>query len=270
MDVRELSALRAPENLAEPPPACTSLARMPQTEGAGVALHYEERGAGAPALLVHGMASDAARWSAALDELAAHGARAIALDRRGYGSSGAPEPYAATTIQEQAQDAGALLEALGAVPALLAGEGFGALVVLELLVRRPQLASAAVLADPPLHAFVPAATMALAVERELLEDALREGGPEAAVRAWLGDGADPARAARAAAAHAGFFADYAGQSSWSPSRRELRAIGLPVAIVTGPDTPAHVVAAADAAAALVPGARRVRDGAVVAAARALL
>ena len=114
-----------------------------------------------------------------LDELAAAGARAIAYDRRGYGASGAPEPYAATTVQEQAEDAAALLAALGAAPAVLVGDGFGALVVLDLLVRRPELARAAVLVDPPLHAFVPAATEALAAERVLLEEALREGGPGA-------------------------------------------------------------------------------------------
>jgi pimeloyl-ACP methyl ester carboxylesterase len=243
---------------------------MPHAEGAGVALQYVERGDGAPLLVVHGMASDATEWAPALDELAAAGARAIAYDRRGYGASGAPEPYAATTVQEQAQDAGALLLALAAAPALLVGEGFGALVVLELLVRRPELARAAVVVDPPLHAFVPEATMALAAERELLEQALREGGPAAAVRAWLGDGTDPGRAERAAAAQLGFFADYAGQASWSPSRRELRAVGVPVAVVTGPDTAAFVVAAADAAAALLPDVRRARDGDVVAAARALL
>jgi pimeloyl-ACP methyl ester carboxylesterase len=243
---------------------------MAHIEGAGVALHYEERGDGPPLLVVHGMASDAAAWAAVLDELAAAGARAIAYDRRGYGSSGAPEPYAATTVQEQSQDAGALLQALAAAPAVLVGAGFGALVVLELLVRRPELARAAVLADPPLHAFVPEATKALAVERELLEEALREGGPAAAVRAWLGEDADPAQAVRATAAPLGFFADYAGQASWSPSRRELRAIGVPVAVVTGPDTRPFVVAAADAVAALVPSARRVSDGDVVAAARALL
>lgn len=242
---------------------------MPHVEGAGVALHYEERGAGSPLLVVHGMASDAAHHAPVLDELAAAGRHAIALDRRGYGSSGRPEPYAATSVQEQAEDVAALLEALEAVPAVLVGDGFGAVIVLELLVRRPELASGAVLVDPPLHAFVPEATKALAVERELLEEALREGGPEAAVRAWLGDGADAALAARAAADHAGFFADYAGQSSWSPARRELRAIGVPVAVVTGGATPAHIVAAADAVAALVPGARRVSDGDVVAAVSAL-
>jgi len=243
---------------------------MPHIEGAGVALQYDERGDGPPVLVVHGMASDAAAWAPALDELAAAGTRAIGYDRRGYGASGAPEPYAATTVQEQSQDAGALLQALAAAPALLVGEGFGALVVLELLVRRPELARAAVVVDPPLHAFVPEATMALAVERELLEHALREGGPAAAVRAWLGDDPDPDRAARAAAAQLGFFADYAGQASWSPSRRELRAIGVPIAVVTGPGTPAFVVAAADAAATLMPDARRASDGDVVAATRALL
>ena len=244
---------------------------MPYAEGVGVALHYAERGEGAPLLVVHAMASDAAEWAPALEQLAAAGARAIAYDRRGYGASGAPEPYAATTVQEQVEDAGALLAALDAAPALLVGDGFGAVVVLELLVRRPGLARGAVLADPPLHAFGgAAATEALAAERELLEDSLREHGPAAAVRAWLGEGADPVRAERAAASPRGFFADYAGQASWSPSRRELRAVALPVTVVTGPHTAAHLVAAADAAAALMPAARRTYDGDAIAAARTLL
>ena len=152
---------------------------------------------------------------------------------------------------------------------MLVGDGFGAVVVLDLIVRRPELARAAVLVDPPLHAFVPSATEALADERTLLEQALRDGGPPAAVRAWLGDGADAERVDRAVAAPRGFFADYAGQLSWSPSRRELRAITLPVALVTGPDTPAHVVEAADAVAALLPAARRASDGDVLAAVLAL-
>ena len=245
---------------------------MPHVEGAGVALHYLARGEGPVVVLVHGMASDARAWEPALAQLADAGLRAIALDRRGYGASGAPEPYAATTVQEQAEDVAALLSALDAAPALLLGDGFGALVVLELLVRRPSLARAAVLVDPPLYAFVPAATAALADERTLLEQGLREGGPADAIRAWLGDeviAADEARAERAVAAQGGFFADYAGQSSWSPSRRELRSIGMPVAVVTGPDTAEHVVSAADIVVGLLPDARRVLDGDVVGAALAL-
>jgi pimeloyl-ACP methyl ester carboxylesterase len=242
---------------------------MPYAEGAGVALHFRSHGEGPAMLLVHGMASDSQAWEPLAERLAADGLRAIALDRRGYGNSGAPEPYAATTVQEQAEDVGALLGAVDATPALVVGDGFGALIVLELLVRRPQLFRAAVLVDPPLYAFVPAATPALADERTLLEQGLRDGGPAAAVRAWLaaaGVADDDARTERAVAAAQGFFADYAGQSSWSPSRGELRAIGVPVTVVTGPQSAPHVVQAADAVARLVPAARRVDDGDVVGAA----
>ena len=210
---------------------------MPHVEGAGVALHYLSRGEGPAVVLVHGMASDALAWEPALAELAAGGLRAVALDRRGYGASGAPEPYAATTVQEQAEDVAALALAIDAAPALLVGEGFGALVVLELLVRRPELARAAVLADPPLHAFVPARDGGAGRRAHAARAGLRDGGPAAAVRAWLGGAGvaeDDARVPRAVAAARGFFADYAGQSSWSPSRGELRAIAVPVAVVTGP------------------------------------
>lgn len=242
---------------------------MAEVEGAGVALHYEERGDGDPLLVIHAMAGGKAAWAPKLDELATAGARAIAYDRRGYGDSGAPQPYTATTVQEQAQDAAALLQELDAIPALLLGDGFGALIALELLVRRPQLATAAVLIDLPLYAYVPAATEALAAERLALEQALRDSGPAGAVRAWLGDRADEAARERGAAAAGGFFADYGGVASWSPSRRELRAIELPVAVVTGPASPAHVIAAADAAAALLPNVQRTSDGDAVAALRAL-
>jgi pimeloyl-ACP methyl ester carboxylesterase len=242
---------------------------MAQVEGAGVALNVVERGAGAPVLVIHGMASDAEAWAQRLGALAP-AARAIAFDRRGYGASGAPEPYTATTVQEQAQDAAAVLGALGAAPAVLLGEGFGGLAALDLLVRRPDLASGAVLVDPPLFAYVPEATEALAAQRRALEDALREGGPARAVSVWLGASGDGGRLARAQAAHRGFFADYAGLASWSPSRGELRGIAVPVTVVTGPSSEAHVVAAAEALAARLPGARRVTDGDAVDAALALL
>jgi pimeloyl-ACP methyl ester carboxylesterase len=242
---------------------------MPTVEGAGVELAFREAGAGPPALVIHGLASDARAWAPLVDALAAQGARAIAYDRRGYGASGAPDPYAATTVQEQGEDAAALLRGLDAAPALVVGDGFGALVALDLLVRHPGLVRAAVLGDPPLLAFVPEATEALAAQRQALEGALREGGPARAVDVWLGARVDAEARVRARAAHSAFFADYAGLASWSPARRELRAVGVPVAVVTGPETPAHLIAAADAAAGLVPGARRRVDGDLAAAAATL-
>ncbi|MGK2937767.1 MAG: alpha/beta fold hydrolase [Solirubrobacteraceae bacterium] len=210
---------------------------MATIEGAGVELAYAVRGDGAPVLLLHDMASNAAAVAPLRSALAATGARVVAYDRRGYGGSGAPEVYTATTIHEQAEDAAAILRGVAREPALVVGLGFGALIALDVLVRHAPLVRAAVLVDPPAFAFVPEANEPLAAERLALEETLRAGGPAAAVAAW--GGADPADAQA-------FLADYAGRASWSPSRSDLRGIGVPVRVVTTPGAPAHVALAAQA------------------------
>jgi pimeloyl-ACP methyl ester carboxylesterase len=247
-----------------------TLAAMPTVEGAGVPLHYVARGDGAPVLLVHGLASDGEAMAPLASALAAAGARAIAYDRRGYGASGAPEPYGGTTVEEQAEDAAALLRGLDAVPAIVAGEGFGALVALDLAKRHGPLVGGLVLSDPALFALVPEATEQLSEQRAEIEEAVRTGGPGAGVEAWLGGRVSADALDRARAAHRGFFADYAGMATWPVSRRELRALSVPAVVLTGPSSAPHIVAAADALAALLPGARRATDGDLAAAVAALL
>ena len=241
----------------------------PSVEGAGVALNVVERGSGPSVLLVHGMASDAQALAPLATALVAQ-ARVIVYDRRGYGSSGAPEPYQATTVEEQAEDAAAVLRRLEAAPALVCGDGFGALIALDLMKRHRALVRGAVLSNPPLFMFVPAATEQLAAQRAELEAAVRKGGPGAGVEAWLGGRVDDEALARARAAHLGFFADYAGLASWPVSRRELRALDVPAVVLTGPWTPPHILEAAEALAELLPSARRAEDGDLAAAARDLL
>jgi 3-oxoadipate enol-lactonase len=242
---------------------------MPTVEGAGVPLAYAERGAGPPVLLVHGLASDAEAQAPVAEALAAD-ARVVAYDRRGYGGSGAPEAYAGTTVEEQAEDAAALLRALDAAPAVVAGDGFGALIALDLMKRHGGLVRAAVLSDPALFALVPAATEVLSLQRKEIEDAVRAGGPGAGVEAWLAGRADPDALERARAAHRAFFADYAGVATWSVSRRELRAFAQPAVVLTGPGSPPHVVAAADALTALLPAASQAEHGDLARAVRELL
>jgi pimeloyl-ACP methyl ester carboxylesterase len=242
---------------------------VPTLTAGGVELAYREQGTGPAVVLVHGLASDAEAWAPVADALGGR-ARVVSYDRRGYGGSSAPTPYVRTTVVEQAQDAAGLMDALGASPAVVCGEDLGALVCLDLLVRLPELVRAAVLVDVPLFAFVPSATEALGAERIALEEAMRSGGPEAAVRGWLGDGVDPSRRDRAAAHAVAFFADYAGLTSWPVTRRELRAIAAPVGIVDTPAVRPHVREAGDRLAELVPGARRRADGDVVAALEEML
>jgi len=238
-------------------------------EGAGVPLNVEEAGTGRPVLMIHDIGSDAADLAGLAEDLGGH-SRVLRYDRRGYGESGAPIPYEATTVHEQAQDAASVLAALAEEPAVVCGLGFGALVALDLVTRHRSAVAGAVLVDPPLFAFVAEAAEALSAERATLENALREGGPELAVERWLGPEADSNRVARARAAHRAFFADVAGLASWPVTRGALRAMEVETAVVTSIDAPAHVISAADAVTELIPGVRRDRSGGVVNAVRGML
>jgi pimeloyl-ACP methyl ester carboxylesterase len=245
---------------------------MAMVEGAGVPLACFERGSGPAILLVHGMADGAAGWEATAAGLAGE-ARVIAYDRRGYGGSGAPEPYERTTVEEQAEDAAALLVSLDAAPAVVCGRDFGALVCLDLCKRHAALVRAAVLLDAPVLQFSAAAAETLSDERVALEEALRDGGPGRGVDAWLdarGEPAESPRRTRARTDHAGFFADYGGFASWPVTRAELRALAMPLAVLTSPGAPGPIREAADALAGLAPAARREEADDADAAIRALL
>lgn len=210
----------------------------PSVEGPGGPLAYDEHGDGRPLLLVHGTACDRGVWRELIASLP-EGVRAIAYDRRDYGDSGAPEPYGGTTVEEQADDAERVLEELGAIPALLCGHDVGALVCLELLRRRPELAVGAVLVEPPLLSLTAGGAEAMSELREAVQQGARDHGPAGAVRAYLAHvgGADAERIlgkqrVRAAEAHPrAFAADLGAAPRWHYVRRDLRAVGAPVVVL---------------------------------------
>lgn len=207
-------------------------------EGAGVELEVSVRGEGPATVFVHGMA-------AALEPPAWLAGRVVTYDRRGHGKSEAPEPYLRATVQEHGEDLVALVGALGAAPAVLVGEDLGALVVLDVVLRHPGAARAAVLVDPPAYQFVTEATEALSDDRAALEAAVREGGPDAGVDWWL---LDRAREPRPGLTAQGFFADFGALASLLLSRRELAEIDLPIAVVITDHARLHDIAAARALA----------------------
>jgi len=147
---------------------------VPELEVRGVELRWFERGSGHPVLLLHETAVASAAWLPLAEDLGPH-ARAIGFDRRAWGASGVPDGYARTTVEEQAEDAAALLEALEATPALVCGAGLGAVVALELLLGRRALVASAVLIEPPLLMLLPEATDQFAADRQLLESAAPDG-----------------------------------------------------------------------------------------------
>lgn len=123
-----------------------SLGALPAAAGDAVSLPWQAEGQGPTVLLVHGTA--AALWGELPRRLAGF-ARAVTYDRRGFGRSSAPP---ATTLPVHADDAAALLRALGGGPAVLVGWSIGGVIALEVAARFPELVRALVLLEPPLHA----------------------------------------------------------------------------------------------------------------------
>jgi 2-(acetamidomethylene)succinate hydrolase len=209
-------------------------------EAGGVALAYEERGSGQAVVLVHGTGTSRTAWNELVEALG-EGVRTIAYDRRAYGDSGAPEPYGGTTVGEQADDLAELIATLDAAPAVLCGHEIGALACLDLLLRHPDCARAAVLIEPSMLWLSRGGTDAVAAMREVVRKAALDRGAAGAVDAYLEAvdghaalsllGAD--RLAEARATPRAFAADVGASASWPAGRRELAGIDAHVTVVSG-------------------------------------
>jgi pimeloyl-ACP methyl ester carboxylesterase len=214
---------------------------------------------------LHETGTGAAVW-AGVEQAAAGRAEVIAGERLGWRDD-TPEDYRATTIDEQAEDVAKALTDLGE-PVVLCGAGLGAVVALDVLTGHPELAAGAVLVEPPLLAFSHAATEELSRDRVALEQALREGGPEAGVALYLsgelealGPGAarlPPELTAPARERPASLFAELGAVPGWSMPLPALRANQRPVSIVVSAETP-PLVREASAALAERLGAAELRD-----------
>ena len=106
-------------------------------EVGGVKLHYTERGAGPPVVLLHGNGVTAQDWevSGVLDGLAADH-RVIAFDRPGYGYSERPRGTVWTPVRQAELIHGALAQ-LGVVKPVVVGHSWGTMVALALALDHP-------------------------------------------------------------------------------------------------------------------------------------
>jgi pimeloyl-ACP methyl ester carboxylesterase len=227
---------------------------MPALEARGVELAWSERGEGLPVLLVHETATTGAVWGPLAEALAPN-ARAIAYDRRGWGRSSAPEEYRRTTVEEQSEDAAALLRSVADGPAIVSGAGLGAVIALDLLIREPEAIAGAVLIEPPLLQLVPLATEALSDDRGRLEVAA--GAGEDLIGLYLSGGLPalgpgitrlPDQLTGPAREHpASLIAELGIAAAWRTPLPRLAEAERPSAIVTALSTPQLI---RDASAAL--------------------
>ena len=112
----------------------------------GLDIYYELRGAGPRLLVISGSGGDLRRTAAS--QLPAQFAT-LAYDQRGLGQTTIPDgPY---TMADYAEDADALLEALGWDRCLVMGTSFGGMVAQEFALRFPGRVGAAVRASLRTH-----------------------------------------------------------------------------------------------------------------------
>jgi pimeloyl-ACP methyl ester carboxylesterase len=113
----------------------------------GVRLHYLERGAGEPLVLLHGNGSMIQDFdSSGLIDLAAKNYRVIVFDRPGFGHSERPRDRVWTS-SAQAELINKALHRLDISRALVLGHSWGASVAVALAVRYPTLVRGLVLAS---------------------------------------------------------------------------------------------------------------------------
>src|SRR5829696_4738255 len=109
---------------------------MPTITVNGTELFHEVRGTGPPVLLIMGATGDGGHFNR-LAEMLADEYTVVRYDRRGTGRSSRPPGWVTTSPEEQADDAAALLSALGLAPAAVFGTSSGANFARALVVRHP-------------------------------------------------------------------------------------------------------------------------------------
>ena len=110
----------------------------------GVRLHYQEKGAGTPLLLIHGYTSSTYSWKDVFEPLSRK-FRVIAVDLKGFGFSAKPDgDY---TRRAQAVLIAHLLDHLKIDKAWLCGSSMGGEVALNVALRNPERVAGLILID---------------------------------------------------------------------------------------------------------------------------
>src|SRR5919205_1011207 len=158
----------------------------------GAMLYYEVRGSGPTLLCISGGPTDAGMFTDLASRLADR-YTVVSYDQRGHSRSpleGAPEDI---PVALHADDAAAVLAAVGEEPAYVYGNSGGATIGLELVARHPDLVRTLVAHEPPIMELLPDADRWRATFREIDETyhaagvfpamgvfgaAVEEGGPK--------------------------------------------------------------------------------------------
>jgi len=109
---------------------------MPYTSTADIRIHYQRKGKGCAVLFLCGVGGDLRSKPTIFDSYLANRFDILTFDQRGTGLSDKPD--VAYTMAQYAQDAEAVMDAVGWDSAHVVGVSFGGMVAQELVLRSPQ------------------------------------------------------------------------------------------------------------------------------------
>jgi pimeloyl-ACP methyl ester carboxylesterase len=205
----------------------------------GADLYHEVRGDGPALLCIMGASGDGGHFDE-LADLLSDEFTVITYDRRGNGRSPRPAGWATTSPEEQADDAAALLAALGLAPAAVFGTSSGGTFALCLLVRHPGAVRGAILHEAVVARLYDDPEAVAAAGRELVRAGMEAGGPREALKRFFllvggqanWDALDPGLRERMLATADTFLGIELGTfEAYLPTDEELAAITKPVQIV---------------------------------------
>lgn len=214
----------------------------------GAELYHEIRGSGPPLVFIQGMTGDGGAFHQVAERLA-DGCTVVTYHRRGNSLSPPPSDWNTTTIDEQADDAAALLRALDLAPATVFGTSMGAAILLNLMLRHPDTLRGAILHEPVMAHAVPSGAAFGAEFQSMIENGLATVGPretmERLIRMVAGDGnfenLDPGLRERMLGnADVFLFTELPAGVSYTPSAGEIAACVVPAIAAAGIENPVPI------------------------------
>ncbi len=185
-----LSLLAATPTLAQSSVTQSGVSQMTtQTQSAtlkvpGATLYYETTGAGPTLLIIPGGPQDAGVFTPLAAELAAR-FTVVSYDPRGNSRSSFDDAVTALDVDQQADDAAALIAHMGG-PAYVFGTSGGAQIGLNLSARHPHLVTALVAHEPPSMMLMDDPEPMLAADRALY-DTYKSQGVDAAMAQFFAE-----------------------------------------------------------------------------------
>ena len=221
---------------------------MPKISANGIGIHYEIEGPtdGPVVTMSHSLSAHSGMWAPQVPALTGRGYRVLRYDTRGHGQTDVPEgPYSLDTL---ADDAAALLRALGIAKTHFVGLSMGGMIGQTLALKHPQLLRTLTLCDT--SSGYPADASAMWEDRiSAAEKMGLEPGVETTIERWFSPGfaadsrvvVDSVRAMIRATPVRGYVGCCHAISKLDVTPR-LSEIKVPTLVIVGEDDPGTPVA----------------------------